>query len=256
MALKKEKVIACIIARNKSERLPGKSLIKIGEKNTLEILFDRIKLANEIDSVVLCTSNLKRDVVLVNIARKNNVDWVRAGDDDVLSRLLIAANNYQAKYIVRITADDILTDVNIMDRMIQESIKLKIDYNYCPDVIRGMDAEIIYTKALRAVKKHCKDPNGTEYLSFYLKEIKGIKIHASSILDNCSYAWHKVRLTLDYPQDLKVIQKVVNHFGTKYFGVFDVFRLYEKNPEMFKDNQDLAKKDFNYNHFVNKYIGN
>ena len=58
------KIVAIIQARMGSIRLPGKVLKKIGNKNLIEIILERLSHSNEINEIVVATSvDSKNDVL-------------------------------------------------------------------------------------------------------------------------------------------------------------------------------------------------
>ncbi|GAI23440.1 unnamed protein product, partial [marine sediment metagenome] len=88
-----------ITARTKSTRLPKKVLRKIKGKTIIEHLIDRLKLAKLPDLIVLCTSTNPNDDILVDIAKKNGIEYFRGSEDDVLARFLKAASAFNIDFI-------------------------------------------------------------------------------------------------------------------------------------------------------------
>jgi len=64
------KVGYLITGRLKSTRLPGKLLLEIKGKPILSHMIDRLKLAKNVDEIVICTSDNEQDMPLGRIARK------------------------------------------------------------------------------------------------------------------------------------------------------------------------------------------
>jgi len=99
------KVGYLITGRLKSTRLPRKLLIKVKGKPIVSHMIDRLKLAKNVDEIVICTSDNEQDKPLSNIAKENNIKCFFGDPDDVLSRLLGAAEYFNLDYILNITAD-------------------------------------------------------------------------------------------------------------------------------------------------------
>ena len=93
------KVGYLLIGRLKSTRLPKKLLLDIKGKPIISHLLDRLKLANKINQIIICTSNLDQDKQLAKIAKDNGVECFFGDPDDVLLRMLEAANHYNLDYI-------------------------------------------------------------------------------------------------------------------------------------------------------------
>ena len=63
--------------RTGSSRLPEKALYEIRDKTMIEYLIDRLKKSKYAEKVILCTTELKEDDVLCDIARENDIDYFR-----------------------------------------------------------------------------------------------------------------------------------------------------------------------------------
>ena len=84
----KMKVGYLVTARLKSTRLPRKLLLEIKGKSIISHMIDRLKLANNVDEIIICTSTEDQDRPLGELAKENNVKCFFGNPDDVLARLL------------------------------------------------------------------------------------------------------------------------------------------------------------------------
>ena len=121
-----------ITVRMKSSRLPRKALLDIRGKPVIEHLIDRLKLAKSPDLIVLCTSTHPDDAVLVDVARKNQIESFRGSQDDKLDRYLNAARRYNVDFIVVTEGDNIFYEAEIIDGIIELYLRTKPDYISCP----------------------------------------------------------------------------------------------------------------------------
>ena len=80
-----------ITARLKSTRLKLKILKQLNGYSVIERIIQRAKEINKISDIVLCTSNLSQDLPLLRIARENDIHYFNGNPEDVLQRLLDAA---------------------------------------------------------------------------------------------------------------------------------------------------------------------
>ena len=96
------KVGYLVTGRLKSTRLPRKLLIEIKGKPVIGHMLDRLKLTRRVDQIVICTSDLEQDRPLDSIAKENGVECYFGDPDDVLVRLLGAADKYGFDYILSI----------------------------------------------------------------------------------------------------------------------------------------------------------
>ena len=99
------KVVATIEARMTSSRLPGKPLLLANNKSMLEHLSSRLKTISVIDEIVLATTVNIEDQPLVDEAKKIDISVFRGDEDNVMQRVIGAAESSGADVIVEITGD-------------------------------------------------------------------------------------------------------------------------------------------------------
>ena len=104
------KIVAIVQARLESTRFPSKILERVGNVPSLEYQIHRLKNSRLIDEVVVAMpdSNVHRE--LQNWIEALGCSVFFGSDSDVLSRFYLAAVKYEAKIVVRITADCPLID--------------------------------------------------------------------------------------------------------------------------------------------------
>lgn len=96
-----------IQARTGSTRLPGKILHNFHKDNTiLDILIESLKSKFDEKNIILATSLNESDAQLNNVAIKHNINFFRGNENDVLTRFIDAAQEFNAEQIVRICADN------------------------------------------------------------------------------------------------------------------------------------------------------
>ena len=112
--MKQGKIVAIIQARMGSTRLPGKVLREVGGKPILEILIKRLRRSRRIDSILVATTEKAEDNGIVDLATKVGVEWYRGSEDDVLKRFIDASRAVNADIVIRVTADNPLTDPELI----------------------------------------------------------------------------------------------------------------------------------------------
>lgn len=123
-----EKIIATIEARMASSRLPGKVLLPLAGKPALERLIERLKRSNYLDGIVVATTDKPGDEAIEALAKSLGVGCFRGSEDDVLGRVLGAAQSAGADVICEITGDCPLLDWRVVDRGIAEFFAAPLDY--------------------------------------------------------------------------------------------------------------------------------
>ena len=98
------KVVACVIARTVSKRLPLKILrdLKPG-LSMIDFLIQRIKSVDKIDEIYLCTSEEAVDDILADVVSRNGIKLYRGSADAVIERMLAVGDIEKADVLIRIT---------------------------------------------------------------------------------------------------------------------------------------------------------
>ena len=123
----KNKVVALVICRLNSRRLPYKMIKKINGKTIIDIVISRLKASKMIDEIILLTTNNKVDDKFLKIAKKNQINIFRGSEQNVLNRVntCLKKTKFPYKYIVRANGDCPLLMPNIIDSDIKKFIKSK-----------------------------------------------------------------------------------------------------------------------------------
>lgn len=230
-------IIAIIQARMGSTRLPGKVLMQIDGKPMLEYQIERVKKAKLIDTIVVATSVLRQDDPIGDICNKIGIDCFRGSENDVLSRYYECAKKYQAKTIVRLTADCPFSDPEVIDKVIQLFIDAKADYaantappqnSTFPD---GSDVEVFSMEAFEKVNKEAKDKYDREHVTFYFWKY-GKDFKTAQLISEIN--WSKYRFTVDYSEDYDVAKYAATQLKEK--GIFghigEIIEIIESNQEI------------------------
>lgn len=237
------KAAILIAVRTKSTRLPKKALAEIEGKPLIEHMIERLKTAKVPDSVVVCTSTHPDDKVLVDIAKRNGVKWFAGDEDDVLRRFIGAAEAVGADVIVRATGDNPLTDPLHADKMMEHHIKTKAEYTYIEGLPDGTKPEVISVSALRKCRELSQNPERSEYMTLYFRDSGMFKV--SKLTAEPDFFRPNYRLTVDTPEDLKLMREIYWRLypKNKAFGLRDVIKLLDGEPELAKINQHVRPKE-------------
>ena len=101
-------------ARFCSTRLPGKVLMKIGDRTLLEYHLERLSISGF--PIIVATSNTKECDPIVDICREFGVHVYRGSESDVLERYYEAAKSFEVDIIIRVTSDCPLIDGSILKK--------------------------------------------------------------------------------------------------------------------------------------------
>jgi spore coat polysaccharide biosynthesis protein SpsF (cytidylyltransferase family)/sialic acid synthase SpsE len=235
------KVVALVIVRSRSSRLPNKALLKINRKTLIEILLSRLKLSKKLDDIIICTTKNKEDNKIVEIAKKNNLKFYRGNTLNVLSRMInsIKKDN-KIQLAVRVTGDDIIIDPEYLDKTIDLSIKTNSDYTTNKGIPSGCEVEIFTKKCLMDLNKYAINPNGTEYLTNYITDNPNeFKISHLKIPKQFK---KNFRLTIDTRNDFLVVKKILGYFKSLNFSLRELIAYCNKNKMLFKKYKQIKQK--------------
>ena len=115
----KSKVVAIVQARMSSSRLPRKVALDIHGKCLLERVVGQVRRAKTVDEVVVATSTAPDDEIVERICRRLGVDCHRGSLHDVRSRFVAAGRERHAAIVVRVTADNPLTEPAYIDAIVE-----------------------------------------------------------------------------------------------------------------------------------------
>ncbi len=237
-----------IPARLSSTRLPSKALLSLHGKPALQNLIERIKRCKEPDSVILCTTTKPEDDKLVDLARRMDIKYFRGSEHDILERYAQAAAKFGVTHIVNVDGDDIFCDPLLVDITAKELLKSHAEFIIWKNLPLGTTPVGINVKALQKVCS-LKESENTEtgwgrfFTETGLFEVKHLYSDDVELNDT------NIRLTLDYPEDLELFNKIYGRLKEPFF-LKDIVKLLHDNPELLKINEKV--KDVYKQNFENK----
>lgn len=231
--MKNKNLVGAIIqARYDSNRLRGKVFEQIDGKTVLEHIVNKIKTSNKIDYVIVATSDEDIDKQIIEFCKKKKILSFAADKNDVLARYYKCAFYFKLDTIIRITADNPLIDMNILNTAL---IKFNEGYNYVANNIEktfphGLDLEIIDFQSLKKSFFDAKSSSFREHVTQYVRHNKDL-FKTYNLLAKNNY--HHIRVTLDTEEDLKVIKEVVSKSSINV--------TFDELIEVFRNNKHLLK---------------
>jgi len=202
----KKKIGIIIQARLGSKRFPNKIIKKIDKKTILEFLINRLKKIKFTNNIIIATSNKKNDKKIIEIAKKNNIDYYCGSENDVLDRYFCCAKKFNLTDIIRITSDCPFSDPMLINKMyIKYSTS---NFDYFSNVIKptfpdGLDVEFFNFKTLKKTWELAKTLYEREHVTNLMIKNNNIK----KFNYKNKYDLSSERITLDTPEDLIQIKK-------------------------------------------------
>jgi spore coat polysaccharide biosynthesis protein SpsF len=240
----KYKTLAIIQARMNSARLPGKVLMPVNDRPLLSYMVERVRTASYVDNLLIATSIEESDDPIEQYCLNNHIPVFRGNLDDVLDRFYQASKTYESEIIVRLTGDCPLIDPTIIDTMISKFKNSDFDYlaNTAPPkgitYPEGMDVEIFTKESLKKAWMEAKKPSEREHVTFYFWK----NTHLFSISrHDLNEDYSNFRLTVDYPEDFKLVKNILDYFYTSHtqFNMGDIISYLDDNPKIADLNKNI-----------------
>tara|TARA_X000000950_G_scaffold266529_1_gene342105 strand:- start:1699 stop:2490 length:792 start_codon:yes stop_codon:yes gene_type:complete len=245
--ISKRKIGIIVIARMQSDRFPGKALEKIGNYFSLELCLLNCKKIKKVDKIILATTRLKSDKVLIKTFKKKFN--IFAGESkNVLKRMLDVCKKFNFKDIVRVTGDCPFISPDIIEILIKKHQLAKADMTIARKSAAGTYGEVYKVNALKKILRMSNNSGYTEYLPYYFLHNK--KNFTIKMVDLPLRLQRNYRITLDYKKDLIMFNQLIKKSTKKpqNLTTLDIFKILDKNPKITKINAGLKLK------YLNKYF--
>lgn len=246
MPMQKNNIVAIVQARLGSTRFPGKVLTSLLGKEVLLHVIERIRASILVNKVVVATTDLSEDQMIVDWCLKNKIECFRGDLHDVLSRFYLCAQKYQATHIVRVTSDNPLADPKVIDLTIKKLLTEKADYaanNLIKSFPHGLDVEFFTMDALTQAHTHAKENYEREHVTQYIRHrpetYKLVNVKNETDVSD-------IRLTLDEKVDFQLIETVMKLLEGKT-SLDRIIKLFEENPALKEINLNAKERHKNYN---------
>lgn len=234
-------MLALIQARMNSTRLPGKVLLDLGGRPILAWVVEAALSSQAFDHVVVATTHQQEDEPIVDLSKQFPVSYIRGATEDVLSRFVLAVNEFGPQPVTRLTADCPLLDPSILRAAVNLFYSLPACYvsTIEPRTLpHGLDVEVFSAEALLAADEGAQGVDRVHVTS-YLRERPGDFPRIGLVFEPQAT---DLRLTVDEPDDLSLLQAVVAELGT---GATDFRRLISflrRRPDLQAINAHIRQK--------------
>ena len=244
-------VIIAVSARMRSARCPGKALAPLAGKPTLTHLLERLSSLGGTSPIVLATSVAAENDVLVEAAAALGIRAFRGDENDVLGRHLALAEAFDVEHVVRVTADNPLTDLTLIETLVARQLEADADYTYVPGdaLLMGILSEVISRRALQKSHRDGEDRHRSELVTLYIKEhadaFRVIRAELPQELYRPEY-----RLTVDEPEDLVLMERIFDKLYRSgrdtALQTIEAIRLLDREPELAAINADIRASAANF----------
>jgi len=240
------RICATIEARMTSARLPGKVLLDAAGKPMLERMIERVKRVPSLDGVIVATTINPSDDPIVALAERAGVAVFRGSEEDVMSRVLGAAQTHGVDVIVELTGDCPVIDPALIERVIEAYHSSGVDY--CSNILTrdypiGMDTQVFGTHVLADAFSRTDHPSDREHVSLFIyRHPELYRLH--NVPADPRHQLPHLRLTLDTTEDLRLLRAIFEELLPIHsdFGLDEILDLLRRRPEMQRANAHVEHR--------------
>ena len=198
-----------------------------------------LREATRVDEIVLAISEGPSNALFIDFAEKNHLRYVVGDEKDVLGRLIAAAEFVRADICVRTTTENPFIYSENLDDLIRLHIENSADLSVTQQLPLGSLVEVINLSALQRSHAHGEDRHRSELCTLFIAENPEC-FEIQRIDPPEALRRPKVRLTVDTPEDLILVRKVIQALESKGVRarVEEVVEFLDANPEIARINQE------------------
>ena len=200
-----------ITARMKSTRLSKKALVDLNGHPLMAYQVRRMQKASDA-SIVVCTSTNPQDDPLEAFAESMGCRCFRGSEEDVLDRYLKCAERFEIDRAYITYADEPFVDLDLLRTtfgQLNPKEKIWVRNDGYPDGVFGYGFTRAALSLINAMKSTEENEVWGEMVS---------RMPITVIRNTPSYTTDKMvfRLTVDYPEDLEAMQRLMAELGDRY----------------------------------------
>jgi len=233
---------AIIQARMTSTRLPGKVLKEVMTRPLLSYQIERLRGVRKIEKIIVATTTNREDDPIVDLCNREEVDFYRGSEHDVLDRYYQTAKKFEVEHIMRITSDCPLIDPQICKSVIDVYFKTGADFVHTGlTFAEGVDCEILSFRSLERAWNEANLKSEREHMTLYLHNHPGLfkKITLTNKTDDSRY-----RFTVDEQEDFLVVKAVLEGLYKKNaqpFTTDEIKKFLDTHEEIFRLNLNIVR---------------
>ncbi|HVP29115.1 MAG TPA: NTP transferase domain-containing protein [Myxococcota bacterium] len=227
---------AIVQARSGSTRLPAKVLADLGGRPLLWHVVSRLRAARSLSFIGVATTADPSDDALAAFCEAEGIPCVRGAVDDVLGRLVQAAETWGLDPVVRISGDCPFVDARVVDDLVAAHRRADADYTTyaTPVVHEGIDPFSL--RWLRRTHRRRLPADEREHPLLALRR----RPHEARIVtippDPAAAPRPGLRLSVDEPADLAFARAVYAALARPDagdgFGTSELLALVDARPDL------------------------
>ena len=200
-----------IQARMESTRLPGKVLLPLSGKPLIRHLLERLSPL-PVKTLKVAISEDARSAILVKKVREWGYTAVPGHASNVYQRFISALGDTDSRAVIRVTADNPLTDPEAIREGVLKLIQEDLDYVWMEHCPKGCGCDIFKTSSFLSFR----DKNLTEEEKEHLVYLFRNKPEWKKAAYVCPFPQEASRLsfTVDTSEDYQAMEKLFSRCGS------------------------------------------
>ncbi len=224
------KILIGIQARSGSTRLPNKAMEPICGITMLDRVIDSCTAAAnkvaEKTGAVTCVAVLTPTGDPIASHFRGRAEIMQGPESDVLGRYLVAVEEFDPDYVIRITGDcPLIPSATIIGMTL---MALRHQYDYFSNVderfrtaIDGTDCEIISRRLLLHAGEMAKEPGDREHVTTYLRRCPPVWAKYAMAINHFDHS--NMKLSVDTAEDLEAVRRAFDSSFSKYQAASRVY---------------------------------
>ena len=120
---KMHKVGLIIQCRLSSTRLPGKAMLDMFQRPMIYRILERVKRCKLVDVIVLALPDKEESKTIINAVESLGVKIFLGDENNLMKRYLDCSIAYNISQIIRLPADNVMPDPDLIDKLIAWHLK-------------------------------------------------------------------------------------------------------------------------------------
>jgi len=238
-------VIIILQARMASTRLPGKVLMHVMGRPLLGYQIERLRFSDMINEIIVATTVNQEDDPIIAFCQKEGLGFYRGSEDDVLDRYYRTAKEYDAKHIMRVTADCPFVEPKICDSLVKKYFETGLDYIKTGlSFAEGVGCEVFSFASLERAWREAKLQSEREHVTLYIRN-NPTKFRCMNLENESDDS--KYRITVDEKEDFMVVKSILENVSSagniEYLDIEAIKRFLDLNPEIGKINSHIIRNE-------------
>ena len=209
------KLVAVLACRNQGSRLFGKPIQNLDIDKGIRVIdniIDCLKTIKSINSIVLAISEGKENDIFKKIAKEKRIKYITGDEIDVLSRLILACKEVEGTDVFRVTSESPFLYYKAVEKSWVTHCNDDNDATFFDEIIDGCGFEFIKLNALELSHKkgNSRHRSKCNIYKGKLSLIQSKKNYGPKAINR-----KDLRLTVDNPEDLVVVERSTRNFVTK-----------------------------------------